>query len=255
MSSDRRLLAESEHTCQAPYPAGTSSVSPSNIVAFVEKLPQALSYAANLSRGDHAVLFYDNLVVAAEYFCAYVCEGINRGEATCFIGLPREHYQRLFEQVGVKAVQLENCGYLSHFSIQEFYLDNERPNKNKALLNIEKLLRNSVESEGKGIRLIHIQASPMERGSFLDLIEFEQWLRTLSGYPVSTICAYDAGMLVDDAPANLFTDLLRVHEHCLFQGIAMPTSTLLRTANRHKLPERIMSAYSSILAPILSSIR
>jgi hypothetical protein len=256
MSTNQHLLAENERSSEAHHEDDTSRgfVSSNNEVAFVERLPQALSYAANLRRGDHAILFYDNLVVAAEYFCAYICEGINRAETTCFIGLPREHYQRLFEQVGVRVVQLENCGYLSHFSIQDFYLENQRLNKNKALLNIEKLLRNSKESDGKAIRLIHIQKSLMEGdGPFRDLIEFEHWLKTLSPYPVSMICAYDAKMLVDDAPAKLFTDLLRAHGHCLFQGIAMPTSALLRTPNR-QLPERIVSGYASIIARILSSI-
>jgi len=199
-------------------------------VAFVQRLPQALSYAANLDRGDHAVLFYDNLVVAAEYFCAYIDEGIKRQEATCFIGLPHVRYEKLFEQVGVKVAQLENCGYLSHFSIQDFCMEKERLNENMAFLNIKNLLRDSNEPGCKGIRIIHIQELPMEHNaSFQDVMEFEQWLKTLYNYPVSAICAYDAKTVLDDAPPHLFTDLLMVHGHCFFQGVAMATDMLLGT--------------------------
>jgi hypothetical protein len=169
-------------------------------------------------------------VVAAEYFCAYIDEGIKRQEATCFIGLPHVRYEKLFEQVGVKVAQLENCGYLCHFSIQDFYMEKERLNENIAFLNIENLLRDSNESGCKGIRIIHIQELPMEHNASLqDVMEFEQWLKTLYNYPVSAICAYDAKMVLDDAPPHLFTDLLRVHGHCFFQGIAMATDTLLGT--------------------------
>ena len=230
------LLAERQRSYVDVHCEDDSNSCPtaSNEVTFVERLPQALSYAANLGRGDHAILFYDNLVVAAEYFCAYIDEGINRQEATCFMGLPRGRYEKLFEQVGVKVAQLENCGYLSHFSIQDFYMEKERLNKNKALLNVENLLRYNMESNCKGIRFIHIQEPPIEyNASFQDLIGFEQWLRTLYHYPVSMICAYDAGMMSDEAaPPNLFTDLLRAHGHCFFQGMAMPTSTLLGTQIR-----------------------
>lgn len=234
MPTNTHLPAEREQTYVDIHygdDSGSSFVTPSNEVAFVERLPLALSYAATLDGGDHAILFYDNLVVAAEYFCAYIEEGIKRQEATCFIGLPRGCYERLFQQVGVKVAQLENCGYLRHFSTQDFYMERERPDKKKARCNIESLLRTNMESDCSGIRFIRIQEPHMEEnGSFQDLIELERWLNTLSSHPMSTICAYEARMvLFDEAPSSLFTELLKAHGHCLFQGIAMPTSTLLET--------------------------
>ena len=70
--------------------------------SFVEPLPYSLSYASNLKRGDHIVLFYDNLVVAAEYLCAFIDAAIKRNQPTCFVGLSRRQYETVFEQVGMR---------------------------------------------------------------------------------------------------------------------------------------------------------
>ncbi len=102
-------------------------------VTFVERLPQALSYAANLDRGDHAILIYDNLVVAAEYFSAYIEEGINRQESTCFVAPSRLRYEQLLDHAGVEVASLENNGYLRYFAIQDFCMEGTRPSKEMAL--------------------------------------------------------------------------------------------------------------------------
>jgi len=233
MSTNPHVTERNQAYTGAYHGADTNSefVVPYDQVAFVERLPLALSYAASLDHGDHAILFYDSLVVATEYFCAYIDEGIKRHESTWFIGLPRVRYEKLFEQVGVKVAQLENCGYLSHFSIEDFYMEGQKPNKDKARRNIENLLHKNMESDCRGIRFIHVREPYMEHDdSFQDLIELERWLSTLSSYPMSTICAYDARMvLFDEAAPGLFTELLKAHGHCFFQGMAMPTSTLLET--------------------------
>jgi hypothetical protein len=206
----------------------SNSISACADAAFLERLPLALSYTASLTHGDHAVLIFDNLVVAAEYFCAHINEGINKQELTCVIGLPRWRYQKLFEQVGVKVAQLENCGYLRHFSLQDFYLADGHPNKNKAQRNIENLLSTTKSSICGGVRFINIQEPPSASGrSFQELIDFEKWLGTLSSYPISMVCCYDARALLESPFSTHFTELLKVHEHCAFQGIAMPTNTLL----------------------------
>lgn len=195
MSQNPHVLSQRERIHVDIYQrdsTDSSFVAPYNEgVAFVERLPLALSYAASLEPGDHAILFYDNLVVAAEYFCAYIEEGINRQEATCFIGLSRERYEKLFDQVGVKVSPLENCGYLRHFPIQEFCIEGTRPSKNKAHRNIEDLINTSIESECRGMRFIVLNGSFLDDNSFQAVIEFERWLNTLSSYAMSTICCYD----------------------------------------------------------------
>ena len=194
--------------------------------ALVDRLPHGLVYVANLEHGDHAALFYDNLVVAAEYFCAYVEEGICRKEATCFIGPSRELYENLFEQVGVKAASLENCGYMTYRPLQDFHLEGEQSGKSKLLRSIQDCLRTSLEAGSSGMRFVILTGSLSGHVSGRELLEFEQSIGTRSPYPVSILCCYDARKVLE-AKSNLFAELVRAHGHCVFQGIAMPTSTLV----------------------------
>jgi len=193
--------------------------------AFIERLPQALSYAANLDVGDHAILFYDNLVVAAEYFSAYIEEGINRHETTCITGLPRDRYEKLFSQLGIKVATLENCGYLRHIEIHGMREDH-KPFQNKVRQAVESLLRANLERKYQEKRLIILSDWPTDNVSAQELIEFEKWLST-SPYPASVICGYGATEAANEANSNMFARLLKNHRHCIFQGIGMPTRILL----------------------------
>jgi hypothetical protein len=196
-------------------------------VAFVDRLPQALSYTANLDRGDHAILVYDNLIVAAEYFSAYIEEGINRQESTCFVGPSRARYEQLLEQAGVEVGQLEDNGYLRYFAIQDFCLEGTRPSRKTALRKIDELIKTSREKECRGMRFILLSELAQESDTPFDsIVEFERWLNTLSSYPMSTLCCYEARDILQGPRPELFMELLKAHGHCLFQGIAMPTSML-----------------------------
>ncbi len=196
-------------------------------VAFVERLPQALSYAANLDRGDHAILIYDSLAVAAEYFSAYIEEGVNREESTCFVGTSRERYKQLLHHAGIQVASLEDNGYLRYFAIQDFCMEGTRPSKKRALRNIEELVKTSKEKECRGMRFILLSGSIQQGDNPSQyVIEFEQWLNTLSSPSMSTLCCYEARGTLHGPRPDLFMELLKAHGHCLFQGIAMPTSTL-----------------------------
>jgi hypothetical protein len=193
--------------------------------AFVERLPLTLTYAANLAPQDTAVLFYDNLVVAAEYFCAFIEEGIRRHEATWLTGLEPLRYHRLFEQVGIRVEELENCGYLRNLSTDSLLDTTEQISPNGA--GGDDPLSTGLEDEPIGIRFVHIQ-SPLgqQKSSLEDLMETERRVHRLSSFPTTSICCYDA-RLVLDMRSDFFNDLLEAHDHCLFQGLAMPTSKLL----------------------------
>lgn len=192
--------------------------------AFIQKLPQALSYVAELESGSHAILFYDNLVAAAEYLCAFVEEGIHRRETTSFIGLTPERYKALFDQVGLSTNMLENCGYLVHPSIEEVYGDNGASAGKKTQINYETLLRTNIECECQGTRFILLNEYPLQSTSFRELMDFERWLNKRSSTTV--LCCYDAKQVLEETYYNLFTELLKTHGHCIFQGFAMPTATI-----------------------------
>jgi hypothetical protein len=196
--------------------------------AFVERLPFALTYAANLEPPDRAVLFYDNLVVAAEYFCAFIEEGIRRKELTCLTGLDHTRYRALFEQVGIRVEELENCGYLRNLPSDDLYDQTEQLNGEGPRRNSDDPLRTSLEDAPKGIRFIHIQKpSDHSVNSLQDLIENERRTHKLFSFPTTSICCYDTKLVLEDTPSEFFNELLKAHDHCLFQGIAMPTSKLL----------------------------
>ena len=196
--------------------------------AFIERLPFALTYAARLEPQDRAVLFYDNLVVAAEYFCAFIEEGIRQRQATCFTGLEPTRYRRLFEQVGIRTAELENCGYLRNLSTETLYTEAERINRDGTDSNSDDPLRTGLDDKPKGIRFVHIQKPPSQQTSSLqELLEDERKAHRLYSVPTTSICCYDAKFVFEDAPSEFFKELLKAHDHCLFQGIAMPTSRLL----------------------------
>jgi len=192
--------------------------------ALIERLPFALSYAANLEPHDRAVLFCDGLVAAAEYFCAYIEEGIRRRETTFITGLSPERYRSLFEQVGIRVAELENCGYLLNLSTADF-CKMERLNKNGIGRNSEIHVHREPHHSINGIRFIHVQGEPGR--SIEDLREAERGVHVLSASPATSICCYDVKTVLEEAPSDCFARLLRSHNHCFFQGLAMPTCRLL----------------------------
>jgi hypothetical protein len=196
--------------------------------AFVQRLPYALSYTANLEATDHAVLFYDNLVVAAEYFCAYIEEGINHREVTCITGLEPSRYRRLFEQLGIRVAELENGGYLRNLSDQEFFSEAKWAKEIWSEKGGDALSRNRLDWARGGIRFIHIHESGVKQhDSLQNLMLADGRLHALYAFPAPSICCYDAKVVLEDEPPDFFNGLLRAHNHCMFQGFAMPTSRLL----------------------------
>ncbi|HUK27265.1 MAG TPA: MEDS domain-containing protein [Candidatus Acidoferrales bacterium] len=201
---------------------------PPEVNAVLQELPFALTYAANLKEKDHAVLFYDNLAAAAEYICAYVEAGINRRQATFFVGLDRVHYEALFDQVGIKSKELENAGYLKHVTTEEFCIENGVFSNDKMLQNIEEFLSIEKESGSKSARFVIMGSNIQELLTSSQLIEFEEAVGKFSQYPLSILCCHDSrrSIMHETAP-SLFHQLLKSHDHCLFQGIAMPTKGML----------------------------
>jgi len=201
-------------------------------VALVDRLPFALDYAASLQLRDHAVLFYDNLVVAAEYLCAFIEEGIRRQETTCFTGLEPERYRGLFEQVGINTRELENCGFLRNLSSEQFYNESEGSHWNG--------VKTAFDRNPHRARFIHIQSPTTvhEDDVFRCLMKNEQRTHNLSLLPTTSICCYDAKLVLMDAPRDVFTGLLKTHNHCFFQGIAMETSKLIGLQRNNDKPVR-----------------
>jgi len=212
-----------DNTCYH-YSSDTTIVSKS---AFVERLPFALTYAASLQPQESAVLFYDNLVVAAEYFCAFIEEGIKCQEVTCFIGLEPTRYKKLFEQVGIRVAELENCGYIRNLSIDALSTELDQFNGNLLGRNSVDPLDTGMDDSPGGIRFVHIHESRGQNNSPQELMKKEREAHKFSSFPTTSMCCYDAKLVLEDTPSEFFRDLLEAHDHCFFQGVAMPTSKLL----------------------------
>jgi len=196
--------------------------------SFVEPLPYSLSYASNLKRGDHIVLFYDNLVVAAEYLCAYIEATIKRNQPTCFVGLSRRRYETVFEQVGIEVNELENGGYLKHISTKEFCLQNGSFSEDKMLETIENLLTITSGLGSKEVRFIIMNSASGGRMAAPGIMECEKALGNLGQYPICVMCCYSSNMaIVNEPKPYFFSELLKSHNHCLFQGVGIPTADLV----------------------------
>jgi hypothetical protein len=177
-----------------------------------------------LESGAHAILFYDNLAAAAEYLCAFIEEGTRRKQATVILGLSTERYETLFDQVGIRAATLENSGYLRHIPMEESPRKEQPHLERKTETSLEALLRRDMETNCQVTRFILLNEHPLADISFRDLMQFERWLSTVT--PATVLCCYDARQVLDETFYDLFTELLKAHGHCLFQGIAMPTNTI-----------------------------
>lgn len=205
---------------------------------LVERLPFSLTYTANLQRRDRAVLFYDNLVVAAEYFCAFIEEGIRRQEVTCLTGLEPARYHALFEQIGIKVAELENCGYLRNLTTDDSHKELEQFERSLTSVDSDDPLRTGLEDGPAGIRLIHIQnPRGQQKTSLEELSEVEHRTHGLFSFPNTSICCYDTKLVLEDAPPSFFKEALKTHDHCVFQGIAMPTSKLLSSLTNQIYPK------------------
>ena len=229
LSENHRTIVENGESCSQlnvskPFPLVETN---RTHAAFVQRLPQALSYVAELESGAHAILFYDNLAAAAEYLCAFIEEGTRRQQATIFVGLSKERYETLFDQVGINVAILENSGYLRHITMQETPKKEQLQLERKTQMNFESLLRRDLESDCQLIRFILLNEHPLADTSFRDLMQFERWLSTVT--PATVLCCYEARQVLDETFYDLFTELLKAHGHCLFQGIAMPTNTITGT--------------------------
>jgi hypothetical protein len=208
-----------EHDTQGPRSPCRTTV--------VENLPYALNYAANLAPQDHAVLFYDNLVAATEYFCAFLEEGIRRQEVTCFTGLESKRCSALFEQVGISVAELENCGYLRNLSTDDLYSTTEQSAWNDSG-NANDTNSTGLNHDSPRARFIHIHGSLTQQNSTPhEIMENERKVHRFCSLLTTSICCYDAKRVVANSPAELLIELLKLHNHCFFQGIAMQTSKLI----------------------------
>jgi len=196
--------------------------------SFVEAPPHSLRYASALKRGDHLVLFYDNLVVAAEYISAFVDAAVEREEPTCFVGLSRRQYESMLDQVGIKVGELENGGYLRHMSIGDFYPQHQTFSRDTMLENIEKFLTIAATSGSKAVRFIIMNSPSDLRMSVSTIIERERALENLQQYPMCVMCCFPGRMaIVDEPKPYFFLELLKSHNHCLLQGVGISTQDLI----------------------------
>ena len=148
---------------------------------------------------------------------------IDVSPATFFVGLLREQYRALLDQVGIKTAELERSGYLGHLSVEEFCLKGGQFSNDLMLQSIEK----SIGTSHEGVRFI-IMGSPLEDSiTPQELMEFESSLGRFVQYPISVICCYECKRTIAH-PLNpdLFRSLLKIHG--LFQGVGLTTNHLLR---------------------------
>jgi hypothetical protein len=104
--------------------------------------------------------------------------------------------------------------------------EDREPKENKVRRAIESFLRDGMEAGYRGKRFILINQWPLDE-SARRLVELENWLSNIPR-PASVICSYDAREATSAENSDFFLKLLKVHGHCMFQGIGMPTNILLR---------------------------
>ena len=181
--------------------------------------PEVLDYVSSLEPSSHAVLFYDSKEVAAQIFAAYIDGGIERGEAIYFIGPSREHYRNLLDLAGVRVTSLERGGQLKFISIQDFYLEMGHLSYTRVLQTIQLLLS---DDGFKGARLISLTDALLQNVSPQDLAHYERKVGETFPFPISAICSYDAQKTIDQVGHDFLIDLLKMHGHNIFQGLAAP---------------------------------
>jgi len=124
--------------------------------------------------------------------------------------------------------ELENVDYLKHMPFSDFHHHDLTFSRDRMLESIEKFLTVSRMSGSRGVRFIIMNSSSDLRMSVAEIIERERALENLRQYPMCVMCCFPSRMaIVEEPKPYFFLELLKSHNHCLFQGVGVSTRDLI----------------------------
>ena len=183
---------------------------------------EILDYARNLTAHDHAVSFYSNPKDKRQVLFAYLKAGLDQGEATAYIAgeeTPDEIRQAM-RRFGIDVDELERCGALLVIDYKDWYTVGGKFNATQTIERWRRLYDEAIAKGFKGLRVVGETACFFGERLVRELVEYEQALHTVLEVPMSAICAYNAAA-VTGVSDDLFLELLKLHGHAIFPGMAL----------------------------------
>ena len=173
--------------------------------------PSVLDFVARLPSTSHAIFCYESLDNACEVFRAYVKGATESDEAVRILCSSKSSYDAFMQSVKLPTAKDQ----VHHMDMSAF--SSKRGFNSELAISLTKSELDATRKLGfKGLRVFSLANDYLNYASLNDVLQFEKQLGLRFPLPISGICAYDIGSLVDEALA----DLLKAHGSHIFQGIA-----------------------------------
>jgi DNA-binding PadR family transcriptional regulator len=181
--------------------------------------PQQISdYARNLESHDHAVLFYETpeakwRVISNHLRCAL--ENGTPAVYICHFEEPDQVHEALKQQ-GIDVLGHESHGRFRILELGDYF-------KQEEFNQIETELETVYQQLAKENKTIRVAVDPTFAIKDLQaekILKYEQRIGRTFTLPIAGICAYNT-QAVTEPSDELFRELLKLHGHAIFPGIAV----------------------------------
>jgi DNA-binding PadR family transcriptional regulator len=179
---------------------------------------ETLDYARNLTAHDHAVLFYESLeekwrVISSHL--SYAWENGNKAVYVCCFEEPDQVREGL-KQNGIDVPTHERHGRFTIWEWSDYLKREEFEQIDREV----RVLYEELVRENRTIRAAADLTFVINNQHAEKLLKYERWIGRRSHWPVAGICAYNSAA-VTGVSDDLFLELLKLHGHAIFPGIAL----------------------------------
>jgi hypothetical protein len=179
---------------------------------------ETLDYVRNLTAHDHAVLFYESpeekwRVISSHL--GYALENGNKAVYVCFFEEPDQVREGL-KQNGIDVPTHERHGRFTIWEWSDYLKREEFEQIDREV----RVLYEELVRENRTIRAAADLTFVINNQHAEKLLKYERWIGRRSHWPVAGICAYNAAAATGVSD-ELFLELLKLHGHAIFPGIAL----------------------------------
>lgn len=185
---------------------------------------QILDYVKDLSASDHAVMFYESVQERRSVAFEFLRTGLARGEVVWHFVLEEEldDVRDAMRRSGIDVEGFERLGRLRIVEAAEAEHYLKKGELTRRLFESSEEMIRSVESRGlEGVRVFGDITAAVRKGLVDDLIEYEGKLGRRLALPAIAICSYHAETVAPVRDGQLYLDLIKLHGHAIFPGIAL----------------------------------
>jgi DNA-binding PadR family transcriptional regulator len=179
---------------------------------------QVLDYVKNLQSHDHAVLFYENLEEKWRVIFNHLQCALENGKPAVYICRHEEPAQvhEALRRLGIDVLGHESHGRFRILQLGDCSKDEEI---NQIGTGLETVYQQLMK-ENKTIRVALDATFAIKELQLEKILKYEQLIGRAFTLPIAGICAYNA-QAVAEASDELLRELVKLHGHVIFPGIAL----------------------------------